>query len=343
MAACSVGLLVLAALSPTLLASERKAFLGDLGALLSAEIRAEQQPARPLDFYILQDFQQAQMQYRSGTVTTFYGVEFPGLGAQSTRTVVFQGNRMKGPSPVPNDVERREDLWRWQEDLRAAGIESLAIPLSDESVVAIDSTDAQRRERNEPLIGIRQTYPREFTQPMTTTNAYRFGVTSASGLTGVWAEENSREAVYAALRRGETFATSGPRFRLRMFAGFRFDENLHTANDMAQQALKRGVVMGGRLEGGRGTLMISAVATSDDRSPALHRLQVVKNAIKDGASVESIFDIAHSSKDDGVTRLGMTWRDPEFDRKQSAFYYVRAIASAGEHAVTSPIWYSPAD
>ena len=66
----------------------------------------------------------------------------------------------------------------------------------------------------------------------------------ASGLAGVWAEENTREAVYAAFRRKETFATSGPRIRLRFFAGYGFPEDLLDGDDAVAQAYATGVTMG---------------------------------------------------------------------------------------------------
>ena len=69
----------------------------------------------------------------------------------------------------------------------------------------------------------------------------------ASGLAAVWAEENTREAIYAAFRRKETFATSGPRIRLRFFAGYDFDDALLDAPDGVTRAYAEGVAMGADL------------------------------------------------------------------------------------------------
>jgi len=212
----------------------------------------------------------------------------------------------------------------------------------------------------------------------------------ASGLTGVWAEENSRPAIYAALRRKETFATTGTRIKLRMFVGFRLPSTLHASPKKASILRKRSVPMGGELTRGRGPLMISAEAMQDARAMPLQRLQVVKGWIEDNQSFEKVFDVAcsggatvdavtHRCPDngagvdlatcegfgDGAASLATLWSDPEFDAKQAAFYYVRAIENpscrwstwdalrAGvaprsglnktlqERAYTSPVWYSP--
>ena len=69
----------------------------------------------------------------------------------------------------------------------------------------------------------------------------------ASGLAGVWAEANTRTAIYEAFRRKETFATSGPRIRLRFFGGFEFDNDLTDSMDGMSRAYAQGVAMGGEL------------------------------------------------------------------------------------------------
>ena len=212
----------------------------------------------------------------------------------------------------------------------------------------------------------------------------------AAGLTGVWAEENSRAAIYAALRRKETFATTGTRIKVRMFAGFRLPPTLHTNPKKTAILKKRAVAMGGELTRGRGPLMISAEAMQDAHAMPLQRLQVVKGWAQGGQSFEKVFDVAcaggapvnpatHRCPDnkaevdlttcqgvgDGAASLASVWADPEFNDKQSAFYYVRAIENpscrwstwdalragvaqrAGlsstlqERAYTSPVWYSP--
>ena len=76
----------------------------------------------------------------------------------------------------------------------------------------------------------------------------RFGLWGASGLAGVWAEKNDREAIYDALRRKETFATSGPRIRVRFFAGYELPETLAEGDAAISRAYAGGVPMGADLE-----------------------------------------------------------------------------------------------
>jgi len=84
-----------------------------------------------------------------------------------------------------------------------------------------------------------------------TARSARFQSWGASGLAGVWAEENSREAIYSALRRKETFATSGPRMRVRFFASYNYPEDLIDRKDVTRQAYALGVPMGGDLLGAK--------------------------------------------------------------------------------------------
>ena len=175
---------------------------------------------------------------------------------------------------------------------------------------------------------------------------------SNSGLTGVWAEENSREAIYGALRRKETFATSGTRIRLRTFAGYGLPDDLHLRDDMATVGYERGVAMGGELDADRAGSPVFAVRALRDPSGApLQRLQIVKGWVQDGDRHEQVFDVACSdglepdpatqrcpdngasvdlsdcaiSQDVGDAELGATWSDPGFDPGQYAFYYVRVL------------------
>jgi hypothetical protein len=173
----------------------------------------------------------------------------------------------------------------------------------------------------------------------------------ASGLAGVWAEENTRESIYDALRRKETFATSGPRIRVRFFAGS-FPNGLDSDPDMIAKAYAHGVPMGGDLVGGGGGSPRFLVwATRDPHSAPLQRLQVIKGWIEGGESKERVFDVScsdglepdpatHRCPDNGaavnlsdcsLTRnrgageLRTLWADPSFDAGQSAFYYVRIL------------------
>lgn len=173
-----------------------------------------------------------------------------------------------------------------------------------------------------------------------------FETWGASGLTGVWAEANTRDSIYDAFRRKETFATSGPRIRLRFFAGF----GLQT--DTISDAYASGVSMGSELFAqtqGRPSFM--AWATQDAQSAPLQRLQVIKGWLENGEPQEQVFDIACSdggavdpathrcpdngaavnltdcsfSADAGASELKTVWSDPSFDPEQRAFYYARVI------------------
>lgn len=181
----------------------------------------------------------------------------------------------------------------------------------------------------------------------------RFSSWGASGLTGVWAEENTREAIYGALRRKETFATSGPRIRVRFFAGYGLGGTDLTSPDGVKKAYAAGVPMGGDLVGktsGKPDFVV--LSLRDANSAPLQRIQIVKGwTDATGKASEKVFDVACSdggkvdpktqrcpangatvdlktcafSKDKGSPQLAASWSDPEFDPKQNAFYYARVI------------------
>jgi hypothetical protein len=180
---------------------------------------------------------------------------------------------------------------------------------------------------------------------------FPFHLWGASGLAGVWAEENTREAIFDAMRRKETFATSGPRMRVRFFGGFGYDAGLATDPEMVAKAYEGGVPMGGDLDGGDGPPRFLVWASRDPNSAPLQRLQIVKGWIEDGTAVEKVFDVACSdglepdpathrcpdngaavdlsdcsySQDLGAAELRTVWTDPEFDAESRAFYYVRVL------------------
>lgn len=174
----------------------------------------------------------------------------------------------------------------------------------------------------------------------------------ASGLAGVWAEENTREAIYNALRRKETFATSGTRIRVRFFAGYDVDDLDLDDPDAVQRLYASGVPMGADLlNRKRGAPRFFAWAVRDPSSTWLQRLQIVKGWIADGEQRERVYDVACSDGqkpdpathrcpdngagvdpatcnydiDAGATELRAAWHDPDFDRRQRAFYYVRVL------------------
>ncbi len=220
-------------------------------------------------------------------------------------------------------------------------------------------------------------------RPGSTTTGFDW---SASGLAAVWAEANTREAIYAALRRKETFATSGPRIRVKFFAGYDLD-----AAD-ASRLYATGVPMGGDLEARpRGAPRFFAWALRDPSSAWLQRLQIVKGWLDDRTRRERVYDVAcadglepspdsHRCPDNGASvdlatcdfdfdkgavELKAMWEDPDFDRDERAFYYVRVLENPTcrwstwdairlgvplraekepalqERAWTSPIWILP--
>jgi hypothetical protein len=174
----------------------------------------------------------------------------------------------------------------------------------------------------------------------------------SAGLTGAWAEENTRDSIYSAFRRKETFATTGPRIRVRFFAGFDFDDGVINSKDMVAKAYADGVTMGSDLpsrEGATPTFLVWA--TRDPLSAALQRVQIIKGWIEDGQPREKVYDVAcsdglevdpatHRCPDNGAevnlddcsitadvgdAQLKALWTDPGFDPGQRAFYYVRVL------------------
>ena len=172
----------------------------------------------------------------------------------------------------------------------------------------------------------------------------------ASGLAGVWAEENTRESIYDAMARKETFATSGPRMKVRFFAGYDYDANILTSPDLTSKAYASGVPMGGDLNGGENSPTFLAWAMRDPLSAPLDRIQIVK-VWNDGQPRERIFDVACSdgalpdadtrrcpdngasvdlttcaaSLSHGDPELRASWKDPEYNSALSASYYVRVL------------------
>ncbi|MEE4659928.1 MAG: DUF3604 domain-containing protein [Halieaceae bacterium] len=204
----------------------------------------------------------------------------------------------------------------------------------------------------------------------------RSATISASGYTGVWSRENTREAIMAALKRREVYATTGPRIGVRLFAGWDFTAADVRAIDREAIAYAGGVPMGGTLRGsaaadpdtetGRApTLMF--YASRDPDEVGLDRLQIVKGWLDaDGVPQEKIYDVASAAEQGaGANTLAAVWRDPDFSPAEVAFYYGRVLqrpsprwttrdakrygtalpdgvpGAIQERAYTSPIWYQP--
>lgn len=184
------------------------------------------------------------------------------------------------------------------------------------------------------------------------TDTYAGWEQAASGVMGVWAKENTREALWDAMQRKETFATTGPRMKVRFFGGYEFADG-DAKGDVAKAGYGKGVPMGGVLaKAGDGKVPTFLVAAMKDPEGAnLDRVQIVKGWLdKDGKTHEKIFDVAWSDdrkpdKDGKLPAVGSTvdlktakyensigaaqlsgvFRDPEFDAAQSAVYYVRVL------------------
>ena len=177
---------------------------------------------------------------------------------------------------------------------------------------------------------------------------------SAAGLSAVWARENTREAIFSALKRKEVYATTGTRLKVRLFAGWGFDPEDLTRHDFTEYGYSGGVPMGGELsaapKGVAPRFLIRALRDPDGAN--LDRVQVIKGWIdKKGETHERIYDVAVSGDRkigrDGRARkpvgstvdvekatytnaigeamLAAYWQDPEFNPKQDAFYYVRVL------------------
>ena len=172
------------------------------------------------------------------------------------------------------------------------------------------------------------------------------------GLAAVWAPENTREALFDAMKRKEVYATSGTRIVLRMFAGFELPADIAETADLTA-AYEHGTPMGGRLNAisaGGNAVSLFVWATQDPISAPLARIQIVKGWIENGESHEAVYDVAcggsalnpttakcapngatvdlsDCSWDTtvGASDLKATWTDPDFDSAEDAFYYARVV------------------
>ena len=173
----------------------------------------------------------------------------------------------------------------------------------------------------------------------------------AQGLAAVWAEENTRESIMQAMKRRETYATTGPRIGLRFYGGYGLDATALEASAFPYES-SGAVPMGGELDPQEGSAPVFLVhAMADPKSGTLDRIQIVKGWVDEaGEANEQIFDVAWSSpdrmqadgslrpvpntvdletggwsNDAGAATLTAEWRDPEFDPAVAAFYYVRVL------------------
>ncbi len=166
------------------------------------------------------------------------------------------------------------------------------------------------------------------------------------GVAGVWAEENSRDSLFDALKRRETFGTSGPRLTARFFGGWKLPADLCAMPDLVERGYAMGVPMGGDLpprpaQANAPSFVVSALrdgGTLDHPGGLLQRAQVVKGWVDaEDKFHQVIYDVAGGANDADVDPatcqprgaghegLCAVWTDPEFDPAQNAVYYVRVL------------------
>ena len=216
---------------------------------------------------------------------------------------------------------------------------------------------------------------------------------AASGYQGVWASENTREAIWDAMARKETYATTGPRISVRFFGGWNYNIDDLRSRTPAFRGYEKGVPMGGdlsKLPKGKKAPTFMVFALRDPVGANLDRVQIVKGWMnKKGKTEEKVYDVVWSGDRQpdskgklpavgntvdleaanwrntiGASELATVWTDPDFDKKENAFYYARVIEIPTprwvvydkvrlgakipkeaklihqERAYTSPIWYN---
>ena len=204
-------------------------------------------------------------------------------------------------------------------------------------------------------------YMRAFNQPISTVTLEQgeyantgFTQWGASGLAAAWAEENTRESLFAAFRRKETFATTGPRISVRFFGGYNLSSIDLNSESLVSEAYSKGVTMGADLLNNDDQIPEFIVwALRDMNSAPLQRIQIIKGWIdmNSGRPKEKVFDVACSdglepdpitnrcpdngarvnindcsiTSNVGSSELKTVWKDPEFKIDDKAFYYVRVL------------------
>ena len=184
------------------------------------------------------------------------------------------------------------------------------------------------------------------------TDAYMGWEMAASGITGVWATENTREAIWDAMMRKETFATTGPRMTVRFFGGFDFSAS-DAEKDLAKVGYEKGVPMGGKLKGDKGGKRIKflVAAMKDPEGANLDRIQIIKGWVDgSGKTHEKVYNVkwsgnrkldsqghiqkvgnsvdmktAEYTNDIGDSQLVAYFEDKEFNPAHKAVYYVRVL------------------
>lgn len=216
-----------------------------------------------------------------------------------------------------------------------------SVPVSDEDVEALTGGIDIRQ------LAFKKIGDRNFNNTI-------FNTWGASGLAAVWAEENTRDSIFEAFRRKETYATSGSRIKLRFFGGYSIDQSILSNTNLIEEAYKRGVPMGQDLapsEGEAPSFLIWAMR--DNNAAPLQRVQIIKGWVDriSGRPHEEVIDVACSdglvpdpatkrcpnndalvdisdcsiSSDRGANEIKTVWTDNSFDSTVKSFYYVRVL------------------
>ncbi len=341
---------------------------------------------------------------------------------------LYEVTQMKGdgeahPMLSPNDEFADYENWdrsNWKSEKKTPEMlpheyarSALKIGLQEEERLGVNpfkfgmvgATDSHtslattREESNFGKVSIMEPGPDRFDFPIiadseeTDRGTYAFD-TIASGLQGVWARQNTRESLFDAMQRKETYATTGTRITVRVFAGWDYDQADVLRPDFANTGYLGGVPMGGDLtaapDGKATRLMVRALRDPDGAN--LDRMQIIKGWLDNNGDLqEKIYDVACSddraigannrcersvgstvevaaasyTNSIGDALLMAYWEDPDFDRNERAFYYVRVLeiptprwttydaafygvdlpegvpAAQQDRAYSSPIWYTP--
>ncbi|MCX2981987.1 DUF3604 domain-containing protein [Halieaceae bacterium IMCC14734] len=161
------------------------------------------------------------------------------------------------------------------------------------------------------------------------------------GLAGIWAQQNTRQSLFTAMRNRETFGTSGPRIEPRFFGGWNVPETLCQDPAMISKAYAAGVPMGGELNGSalsNGAPQFVVSANQDPQGMPLQKIQVIKGWVDAQGTQQAVYEVAGNGANgasvsaadctpqgSGFAQLCSVWRDPDFDPAQRAVYYARVV------------------
>lgn len=327
----------------------------------------------PLDFVVVADpaetdgvkavswsetIEAVDQDYEPCTFTSFIGWEWTSTldGNNLHRVVFMNGGAEQALQFTPFgafDGPRPEDLWAWLEETsQRVGTDFIAIS-HDSNIngdMMYDEADSDGRPITAEYARMRMRW-----EP----------VMSGKGLTAVWAEENTRTSIFAAFKRKEVYATTGPRIRVRFFGGWGFKSKNAKGAGLVKTGYALGRPMGSDLtkrpEGKAPGFLMYAV--KDPKGDDLDRVQIIKGWVDaDGHTHEKTYDVVWSkdgARDEdgpvpavtGAPALSGFWSDPDFDPGARAFYYMRVLQiptgdtgrppTIQERADTSPIWYTP--